>query len=454
MAEESIELCDEVEVLSYYPYNLGFSTAHVPPEEQQPLFARIAEQLNRCYGSYTWEAAPYPELTGTILEGGACLRGEPKQARSPSHDFITRALAAVGGVPIGDVKEEVIYLAHGVNYIALTLRVKAASSEALAALPGQLLQVINSVRTNPTALFLQQDFPRFQDAMQQAFTAAETLYDMWGLLLRGQPRRGFIVCMSQSFLLRTAAAADQTSSPSVARTVPRAELPALLAPLTGFAAEDNRNILPNSTGVEFCAEGWDGAVAVISDPARASWVRFFWMYSLCSWSVLSDLDAYLYDQMRQMARPRPVRRDEARQVMTATRRIQNALALLAHEAVPTNIWDTQEQLAMHQGIFDAWGTESLLGGIERKVEYLSGQYENLNNLLRDAAQTRMDWVMTTFTFLTFAGVLADVISSVDFSGQNLPTPLRMSVIFLGTLAVIAISGGAGYVMHRRNSLEP
>jgi hypothetical protein len=178
------------------------------------------------------------------------------------------------------------------------------------------------------------------------------------------------------------------------------------------------------------------------------------MYSTCSWSVLSDLNAYLYSQTRQMARTQTVPRDEVRRIMTATRRIQHSLAVLAHEAVPTNLWDTKEQLAMHQGIFDAWGTQELLDSIERKVAYLSEQYENLNNLLRDAAQERMDWVMTTFTFLTFAGVLADCISSIDFNGQSLTTPLRLSVIFLGTLGVIAISAGAGYIMHRRRTLEP
>jgi len=455
MAEETIELIPEVDVLFYFPYNLGFGTAHVPANEQEPLFAQVAAHLSRSYGSYEWKTSPFPELTGTILENGACLRGVPRQARSESHDFIAKQVAAAGGVLIGDVKEEVIYLAHGVGCVGITLRLQFASTAELAALPTLSLKVINALRTHPSELFLRKDFSRFQDAMEKAFSAEGTLYDMWGLLLRGQPRRGFIVCMSQAFVLRTpAAAVGKDKSAATSLTVPRAELATLLAPLTGFAPEEHQNILPNSVGIEFCSEGWDGAVALLSDPQWEPWVRFFWMYSTCSWSVLSDLNAYLYSQTRQMARSQTVPREEVRRIMTATRRIQHSLAVLAHEAVPTNLWDTQEQLAMHQGIFDAWGTQELLDSIERKVEYLSEQYENLNNLLRDAGQERMDWVMTTFTFLTFAGVLADCISSIDFNGQSLTTTLRLSVIFLGTLGVIAISAGAGYIMHRRRMLEP
>ncbi len=455
MPQDTLQLHPEIDVLFYFPFNLGFSTAHVMAQEQGALFQKIADKLSRSYGDYSWSSVPYPQLIGTILEGGAYLRGLTKKARSPSHELIEKELRKLGGVLVGDVQEEVVYLAHGVGCVGLTLRIQIETCEALAELPQRTLRVIDALRTNPDALALQKDFKRFQDAMEHAFTEIGTLYDMWGILLRNQPRRGFIVCMSQAFILRTeeASPAPRGTPAKPPLAVPREQLPELLSPFTGFSAEENTNILQNSAGIEFCAEGWDGEVAVLSDPAREGWVRFFWMYATCSWSVLSDLNAYLYDQTRHMARNHTLHPKEARATMTATRRIQNAVSLLGHEAIPANIWDTQEQLAMHQGIFDSWGTEALLDGIKSKVEYLSEHYENLNGLLRDAAQERMNWIMTTFTFMTFSGVLADCIASIDFQGQNLTTPLRVFVIFMGTLGVIAISATVGYIMHSRRSLE-
>lgn len=456
MSEATLQIRPEIEILFYFPFNLGFSTAHVAPTEQGPLFQKIADKLNHGYADYEWSSVPYPSLPGTIVEGGAYLRGAPKRTRSFSHDQIEHELRAAGGELVGDVKEEVVYIAHGVGSVVLTLRVKLESLDVLAVLPKRSLKVIDSLRTRAGSIALEKDWKRFQDAMERAFTDVGTLYDMWGILLRGQEPRGFILCMSQAFLLRTVDGAAKGAGAAILAApleVDPATFPEILAPLSGFSPEENINILPHSAGVEFCAEGWDGEVAVISDPERESWVRFFWMFATCYWSVLSDLDAFLYEQTRQMARPLAIRSGDARSIMTATRRIQNAVALLAHEAIPGNIWDTQEQLAMHQGIFDAWGTEALLTSIERKLEYLTDQYENFTNLLRDASQERMNWVMTTFTFLTFAGVLADCISSIDFQGTALTTPRRMFLIFTGTIAVMAISATVGYIMHSRRALD-
>ena len=66
MSEATLQIRPEIEILFYFPFNLGFSTAHVAPTEQGPLFQKIADKLNHGYADYEWSSVPYPSLPGTI----------------------------------------------------------------------------------------------------------------------------------------------------------------------------------------------------------------------------------------------------------------------------------------------------------------------------------------------------------------------------------------------------
>lgn len=100
MPADTLALSKELQVLFFFPYNLGFSTAHLPPPELKALFGKVAERLGRRYPAYRFAAASYPPLTGTILEGGAFLRGVPVSDGSSSQALIERELGTLGVIAI------------------------------------------------------------------------------------------------------------------------------------------------------------------------------------------------------------------------------------------------------------------------------------------------------------------------------------------------------------------
>lgn len=442
MSDAELSLSPELTLLLIFPFNLGFGVEPLPVEERRPLLAALATGLRSAYPGYSWSVSPFPELPGTLLDKGSYVAGE-LAGSSTSTPHITAAFSADSPAVLnGAVREQVVYFDHGIGSVNLSIPLRIKSPQVLPELPKLALRIIDNLRTRPDGLGLRADWSRFRQAMREVLHGAGALFDIWGILARGGQGRNFVSCVGQNFILHTTAAASGLP-------IDIAELPALLSPMTGLAAEDNTNLLPNTSGVVYLAEGWDGQVAVLSEPGRLPWVQHFWQLATDYWAALSDLDAFLYEQTRALGCSRSNAPAEAHRTMAAIRRIENSVAVLAHESVPENIWDSTEQIRLHKGIYDSWETESLMQGVKEKLEYLGTHYQNLSQMLSSTAQERMDVTMMIFTFMTFAGVLADCIASIDFQGSGLSTKLRLAVICVGTVGCVAFSAVMGIMVRGR-----
>lgn len=442
MSDAELSLSPELTLLLIFPFNLGFGVEPLPVEERRPLLTALATGLRSAYPGYSWSVIPFPELPGTLLDKGSYVAGE-LAGTSASTPHIAAAFQGADSPAVlaGAIREQVVYFDHGIGSVNLSIPLRIQSPQALPELPKLALRIIDNLRTRSGGLGLRADWQRFRQAMREVLHGAGALFDMWGILARGGQGRGFVSCVSQNFILHTAAEGGLP--------VDAAELPALLSPMTGLAAEENVNLLPSTAGVVYLAEGWDGQVAVLSEPERLPWVQHFWQLATDYWAALSDLDAFLYEQTRALGCSRSNAPAEAHRTMAAIRRIENAVAVLSHESVPENIWDSTEQIRLHKGIYDSWETESLMQGVKEKLQYLGTHYQNLNQMLSSTVQERMDVTMMIFTFMTFAGVLADCIASIDFQGSGLSTKLRLAVICVGTVACVAFSAVMGILVRGR-----
>lgn len=111
-----------------------------------------------------------------------------------------------------------------------------------------------------------------------------------------------------------------------------------------------------------------------------------------------------------------------RAMMSAMRRIEQSAAVLGHLCQPDSIWDDANQRALHQGIFDSWATERLLAGVKEKLDFLGARSAQLAGLLSGFFQDRMNVIMTVFTFVTFAGVMAFIWQRRGIADTDPPRP--------------------------------
>lgn len=444
MAEQQVRLAREVQLFLTFPFNLGFCLKNAPREEQRPLLTQVAAELRKHYPRYAWDIEPYPDLPGTLVEGSAMIAG-PLSQGSDCRSAIAEAVGRAGkGITLsGPVVERAVYFAHGIGSVNFLIPLRLEKLEDLAELSLLGSEIITNLRERKDGIALIRDWPAFRAAARKSFEHAEALFDMWGILLLEQEGRGFISCNPQSFILST--------DPAGPFAVDAEDLPRLLASCTGLEPAENVNLLPLSAGIVYLSEGWDGQVAVLSDRGREPWLLFAWQFATNYWAVFSDLDVFLYDLTRSLMREKRQGVLYAKRMMDAIQRIELSVSVLSHESVPTNVWSWREHILVHQGIYDSWESDKLKESVQGKLEFLRGHWDNLNALVGNRAQDRMNVVMTTFTFLTFAGVLADVISSVDFNGTTLGTRLRLFVILFGTLSCILFSGFIGIMAHFRAS---
>ena len=446
MAEQQVRLAREVQLFLMFPFNLGFCLKNAPREEQRPLLTRVAAELRKHYPRYAWDIEPYPELPGTLVEGGMMLSGALSQGNDCRAAIAEAVQRAGKGITLcGPVVERASYFAHGIGSVNFHIPLRIESLQDLAELSLLGSEIISNLRERKDGIALIGDWPAFRAAARKSFEHAEALFDMWGILVLEQEGRGFVECTPQSFILYT--------DPAGPLEVSTEDLPRLLAPCTGIPAAENQNLLPLSAGIVYLSEGWDGQVAVLSDRGREPWLKFAWQFATDYWAVLSDLNVFLYDLTRGLMREKRQSVLTAKRMMDAIQRIELSVSVLFHESVPSNVWNWREHILVHQGINDSWETDNLKESIRGKLEYLRGHWDNLNALVGNRAQDRMNVVMTTFTFLTFAGVLADVISSVDFNGTTLGTRPRLFVILFGTLSCLLFSGFIGLMAHLRASEE-
>ncbi len=435
----------EIELWMSFHFNLGFCLEHRPPRQRRALMQQVAGSLGRQLPERSWTLRDAPPLPGTLAEGGVSLHaaeGGVSRVQTP----VDAALKAAGlsGIRLcAPVQEELTYFDHGGGSLDLCLRFEVAGVESIPDLFAAGMAACDALRAQPDALWVSRDWDRIHDAFLRAIDETGALHDMWGILGRGGQAPGLGKTVVFSFVLRSA------SEGEAALHLDEADLPRLLAPLTGLDPAETVNRLAGARGVPWLFEGWNGQVALISDPAGEAWLRWLWAHAFHGWATLSAMDHFLYEEIQKLGRSGPVTAAEARAMMSAMRRIEQSAAVLGHLCQPDNVWDDANQRALHQGIFDSWATERLLAGVKEKLDFLGARSAQLAELLSGFFQDRMNVIMTVFTFVTFAGVMADVISAVDFQGALATEPLRLSLIVSGTLSVLLLGTLMAFIWQRR-----
>lgn len=436
-----LNLSPTVQLYLLFPANLGFCMAHASREVRESRLQTVVKELQKEYPSSTWSVLPGDDLPSTPWAKGGLIRGVAK--KSSQAEIQQAILDSKSPVTLaGEVLEEALYFEHGIVNAAYTIPLRIASLADVAELPKVALRIIEKLRDEEhIALFA--DWDRFRKAMRDSMSRTDALYDMWGILMSGEPGRGPIMCVSQSFLFFTT---EQTGGLAVAEE----SLPELMVPMTGLKVEDNQTQLTSEDGVPYLSAGLGGQVAISPDLATGEWLKTLWLCATDYWAVLSDLDGHLYQNTLAMAQKEQLSSKAIRRRIEVIRRLEISVEVLGHETLPSNFGDTSAQSAVYRGIYDSWETGPLHESVKGKLEFLQSTHDGLSDRLNDQMQERMNVVMATFTFLTFAGVLADVISSVDFNGSHFATPARFLLIIAGTFAGVLFSVLIGVIVFRRS----
>lgn len=441
----NLNLSPTVQLYLLFPANLGFCMAHASREIREKRLQKVVAELDKEYPSLTWSLLPGDDLPSTPWAKGGLVRGLAKkssQAELSQHIQQAVADSKIAVALAGEVIEEAIYFEHGIVNAAYTIPLRIASLDDIAELPKVALSIIGKLRDEEhIALF--SDWERFRTAMRDSMARTDALYDMWGILMSGEQGRGPIMCVSQSFLFFTT---QESNGIAVAEE----RLPELMVPMTGLKAEDNQSQLTAEDGILYLSVGLGGQVAISPDVAAGEWLKTLWLCATDYWAVLSDLDGHLYQNTLAMTQKERLSSKAIRRRIEVIRRLEIAVELLGHETIPSNFGDTSAQSTVYRGIYDSWETGPLHESVKGKLEFLQSTHDGLSDRLNDQMQERMNVVMATFTFLTFAGVLADVISSVDFNGSHFATPARFMLIVAGTVAGVLFSVLIGMIVFRRS----
>jgi len=228
------------------------------------------------------------------------------------------------------------------------------------------------------------------------------------------------------------------------------EIPALLAPFTGLKPEENSNLLPLTDGIVYLAGGWDGQIAIVSDPAREKWLKGIWEFATDYAAVLHDLDRYLYVRTLALRKESNYSKSiQAQTEMDSIQRIELSIDVITHEILPHNFGGIKEEIQVYLGIYDSWQMERIAESLKNKFTFLNAMFRNINTAVTNSMQARMNLTMLVFTILTFAGVIASVISTTDFSGIFLSSKLRLFVIIFGTISFGLLSVAYLIINQRR-----
>ena len=434
MSGEMINLSSEFIFFFTFPFSLGFSIEYSPPPDRRSKLESVTTSLNVNFSDYAWSTETFDKnfpLSLRAKEG--FIMGKPKRPTSIKkairEAFSQESIyAGFDGV----IEESVVYFDHGIGSVNLVIHATLKKVEAIAHLQQLAMAIINEIREQKDALYIFDKWEIFREAMRGSFESADALYDMWGILDSGGKGRGPTRYVGENAVLRIV---DESSL-----QIPVQEIPTLFAPFTGLKPEENVNLLTLTPGIFYLAEGWDGQIAIVSDPDRERWLTNLWQFATDYAAILHDLDRYLYIRTLALRKEmKSINVAQARREMDAIHRIELSIDVLTHELLPHNFGGIMEEIQVYRGIYDSWNMQTIIESLKNKFISLNTIFTNMNSMVSNSMQERMNITMLVFTVLTFAGILASVISTVDFNNVFLSNKLRLFIISFGTISAGLLS---------------
>jgi len=434
MNSKSINLSKEFDFFFTFPFNLGFSIEHISSPFYLLSLERVATLLNINFPKYSWSMEQFDEnLPLSLKNKGGVIAGKPK-VETATNRIIQASFEReqVGARFVELIEESVVYFDHGVGSVNLTIRADLESIEAISKLQQLAMGIISDIRKKEESLYVFYEWEAFREAMQESFESAGVLYDMWGILGTGGKGRGPSSYVGENAILRT-----EESAPL---KIFVKDIAALLAPFTGLKPEINLNLVPHVDGIIYLAEGWDGQIAIVSDPIREKWLKNLWQFATDYGTILHDLDRYLYARTLTLRKEsRSITLAQSRKEMDAIHRIELAIDVITHEILPHNFGGIVEEIQVYRGIYDSWEMKTIVESLKNKFTFLNTMFTNISAGVSNAIQVRMNNTILVFTILTFAGVLSSVISTTDFNGIFLSPEVRLFLIVFGTVSAGLLS---------------
>ncbi len=427
------------------PFNCGFAVAYAPGPERLHRLHEIAAALNAETTGYVWRAEPLTAVPSLFLAKGGVLVGVP-QRREATQQLVARAFAseAIGAALVGEVVEEVVYFDHGVGSVTVSIEGVVDNAEALPRLQQLATRLLADLESSAGKPKLLVDWPAFRATFRDALARTGDLYDCWGMLASGGDGRGRIMCVGNNAFVRA-----ELAGPLV---VDRADLVDIVSPFAGLEADVVRNLAPLWPGAQYVACGWEGQIAIVNSPQAEHTLRWCWQFAANYWALITDLDAYIYQQTLESTRNQ-LDPAQAQRAMVRIQCIELAIDILTHESLPNNFGDQGHEVAIYKAIYESWETDRFLVGIKEKFAHLSVRFAALSAVVSNRSQQRMNVVMLVFTVLTFASVIADVVSAIDSSGTLLDTRTRVFLIVFGVLSATLLATFSFLLRDPRRSSE-
>lgn len=446
MSSELINLSSEFNFFFTFPFSLGFSIEYSPLPDCRSKLQSVATALNVTFPNYSWSVERFDEDSPLSLRvKGGFVMGKPKRP-TPIKKGIDAAFSRelIGARFNGVVEESVVYFDHGVGSVNLVIHGTLEKVEAIGHLQQLAMAIIREIRKKEDALYIFDKWEFFREAVRKSFESCSVLYDMWGILVTGAEGRGPTRYVGENAILRIA---DESSF-----KIAIEQIPTLFAPFTGLKPEENVNLLPLTPGIVYLAEGWDGQIAVVSDPDRETWLMNLWQFATDYGAVLHDLDRYLYARTLDLRKEvKSINVARARREMDAIHRIELSIDVLTHEILPHNFGGIAEEIQVYRGIYDSWEMQKIVESLRNKFISLNTIFTNMNSMVSNSMQERTNTIMLIFTVLTLAGVLASVISTTDFNNIVLSSKLRLFIIIFVTIAAALLS--ASWIIIKRNKFR-
>lgn len=434
MRNKIINLSPEFDFFFTFPFNLGFSIEYSPLDGYLLNLQRVTTALNVNFPNYLWSMELFDEnLTLSLKAKGGLILGKPRITTSIKK-VIEDAFAReqIGARFDGEVEESVVYFYHGVGSINLIIHANLETTEAIPRLQQLAMAIIGDIRKKEDSLYVFKEWESFRAAMHKSFDSASVLYDMWGILSTGGEGRGPTRYVGENAILRT--------TNKGALEISFEDIPNLLAPFTGLKPEENINLVPFADGIIYLAEGWEGQIAIVSDRVRERWIKNLWQFATDYGTILHDLDRYLYMRTLSLCkRSKSIDINQARKEMDAIHRIELFIDVITHELLPHNFGGIAEEIEVYRGIYDSWNMKTIVDSLKNKFTLLNTMFTNINAMVSDSMQVKMNTTILVFTVLTFAGVLSSVISTTDFNNLFLSSKLRLFIIIFGTISATLLS---------------
>jgi hypothetical protein len=374
------------------------------------------------------------DLPLSLKTQGGVIEGKPKKNHSGIEDLVNGAFKRekIGAQFSGRVDERVVYFDHGVGSVNFIIHGVLQDSEAILRLQYLAMSIIGDLRRNEESIHIFNNWELFQESMKESFSGCGVLYDMWGILLSGGVGRQPTRYIGENAILK---GVDKSEIKIHFKDIPK-----YFAPFTGLEKSKNINLIPHTEGVVYLSEGWDGQIAIVNDPAKENWLMDLWQFATDYGTILHDFDRYLYERTL-LLRKENIYRDikQAKNEIDAIHRIELSIDVITHELLPHNFGGILEEVQVYRGIYYSWDMPLIVESLKSKFNYLSIAITNLNFIVSNRVQERINMTLLIFTILTFSGVLASVISTIDFSNNILSTNLRVFIISFGSITAVIFS---------------